>query len=243
MYKIITFSIFLIFGINGQCQKKINQIEIKPFIRRDSYPEFSYNYAGRVSTDHLKMKGKSWGINLNYKYALKNNINLKGGLGYYNYSFDKLENINTQFGVSDTRPIKYPSLTNLGYYTDGYHYNNILINLGIEKLIYLKKELILITGMELNNYFTFSQVYHISYQGTAAYKNKANRLFGHSLGLNISLVKQIGKMYIGPVLVLPVFDTWKKDNIFQGEVNSEYRNKWINGIGLGISCNFLLKKK
>ena len=243
MNKIFTFSFFLFLTIDAQSQNKSDQIEIKPFIRTDSYPEFSYNYAGRVSTDNLKMKGKNWGITLNYKHSLKNNFNLNGGLGYYNYSFDKLENINTQFGKSETRPIKYPSLTNLGYYTDAYHYNSISLNIGIEKFIYLKKDLLLITGIEFSNYFTFSQFYHISYQGTPVYKNKVNRLFGHSLCLNISLLKQVGKIQIGPVIVLPVFDSWKKDNVFQGEVNSEYRNKWLNGIGLGISCNFFINKK
>jgi len=217
MYKIFSFLIFLFFGINVLGQKKINQIEIKPFIGIDWYPEFSYHYLGRASTDFLKMRGISWGINLNYKYALKNNFFLKGGLGYYKYSFGKLENLNTQFGSSDARPIKYPSFTNLGYYTDAYYYNNMVFTLGIEKLIYLKKELILSTGLEINNYFTISQVYHISYAGTPDYKNSISRLFAHSLDLNISLLKQIGKMQIGPVLVLPIFDAWKKDYVFLEE--------------------------
>jgi hypothetical protein len=50
------------------------------------------------------------------------------------------------------------------------------------------------------------------------------------------------KMKIGPVLILPVFDAWKKDDVFREE-SSAYRNKWFKGIGLGVSCNFLLNKK
>jgi hypothetical protein len=105
-----------------------------PFVRIDWYPEISFNYAGRYSTDYLKMKGESWGIDLNYKYALDNSINLKAGLGYFRYSFNKLENYNSLFGNSNIRPIDYPSFNNLGYYTDAYFYNSLSLNIGAEKI-------------------------------------------------------------------------------------------------------------
>ena len=55
-------------------QKQNNHIEIYPFVRLDYFPEFSYHYGGRFSTDYLKMKGTSYGISLSYKYSLKKNI-------------------------------------------------------------------------------------------------------------------------------------------------------------------------
>jgi hypothetical protein len=112
-----------------------------------------------------------------------------------------------------------------------------------KKFFYLKSKLFFITGLALSNYLTLSQKYNISYQGTPPYDVNKTRLFGHSLNLDFSLLKQYHKIQIGPTIILPVFACWKKDNVFEGEVSTEYRSKWFNGIGLGISCNLSVNKK
>ena len=228
----------MLYFITAQSQQKLGRIEIKPYVRFDSYPEFSYNIAGRPSTDYLKMEGTSWGLNTYYRFPMYKGFNLKGGLGYYKYSFTTLANHNTQFGNGDSRAIIYPSFFQPVYTTDNYYYNSIAINLGIEKIIKLKNDFFIVSGVELNNYFTVSQSYHITSQGSQPYKNTSSRFFGHSVTLDFSLLKQIKETQIGPILILPVFDNWKKDNVFPGESNSENRNKWFNGIGFGISFNF-----
>ena len=231
-------SYLMLYFITAQSQQKLGRIEIKPYVRFDSYPEFSYNIAGRPSTDYLKMEGTSWGLNTYYRFPMYKGFNLKGGLGYYKYSFTTLENHNTQFGSGDSRVIIYPSFFQPVYTTDNYYYNSIAIKLGIEKIIKLKNDFFIVSAVELNNYFTVSQSYHITFQGSQPYKNTSTRFFGHSVTLDFSLLKQIKETQIGPILILPVFDNWKKDNVFPGESNSENRNKWFNGIGFGISFNF-----
>ncbi len=238
MKKLFISSYLMLYFINVQSQQILGRIEIRPYVRCDWYPEFSYNIGGRPSTDYLKIEEISWGFNAYYRYPTKKGINFKGGLGYYKYSFTTLENYNTHFGSADARIIIYPSFFQPTYATNNYYYNNIAINLGIEKIIKLKNDLFIVSGIELNNYCTVSQAYHMTFQGSQPYKNTSSRFFGHSVTINFSLLKQIKETQIGPILILPVFDNWKKDSIFPGENSSEYRNKWFNGIGFGISFNF-----
>jgi hypothetical protein len=149
-------------------------------MRLDYYPEFSYNVGGRPSNDYLKMRGISWGTVANFKYPLGKKIKVKAGLGFYNYSFNHLEHENSLFGKGKSREIDYPSTTNFNFTTDRYYYRSILLNIGIEKELLLKQNLILAIGPELNNYYTVSQKYHLTYQ-SINYKRNENSFFGHSI--------------------------------------------------------------
>lgn len=98
--------------------------------------------------------------------------------------------------------------------------------------------------MNLSNYYVVSEYYHLSFNpaGSQDYRKKIKRYFGSSFSLNVSILKKYKKFSIGPSLIFPVFDTWKKDNTFPEEANSGSRSKWFNGIGLGLSCNYSLLK-
>lgn len=237
-----TLSNFLI------AQKQTPQIEINPYVRFDSYPEFSYVLDGRPSIDYVKIKGTSFGLNLAYKIPIKKSILLNPGIGYYKYSFNNIKKENTQFGKSDVRNINFPSPLLIPFFTDKYWYNTIAVNIGIEKLFICKNDLQVATGINLSNHYTYSQHYHITYNNSDNpinndYTLKNGRYFGFSANLNASLLKRFGKFNLGPSLILPVFDTWKTDETFPEEKNSGSRSKWLNGIGLGISCNYSLSKK
>jgi hypothetical protein len=205
-----------------------------------------------VNTNQVNIKGSSFGINFLYKTPLSKNLYLKPGLGFYKYAFNKIDQVNSMFGNihDDSRIIDdyvlpgniQPSLI---YSTDRYWYNTISVNIGIERHLRLKKNLQVILGADVGAYYTISQNYHITYPSPNGnnYKLKNGRYFGNSFKMSIGLQKKIREIEIGPVLILPVYDSWKKDSVFPQENNSMTRNKWLKGIGIGFSCNFLLFKK
>jgi hypothetical protein len=222
-------------------QKAKDQLEINPFVRYDVYPEFSYHYAGRASTNHLKMKGVSWGINANYKKAIAQSFFLKLGVGYYRYTFNKLDNYQPPFGTADSREVDYPSPLWILFYTNKYWYHTISGNLGLEHWFSLNRNLKITTGVNWNPYFTYSKHYHIDYGSNGTmhsvnYVVPQKRYFGYSVNLTAGIQKRVKGFLIGPTIILPIYDRWKKDEKF-GENENESREKWFNGIGLGITLS------
>ncbi|TBR20169.1 MAG: hypothetical protein EPO57_01185 [Chitinophagaceae bacterium] len=246
MKKILLIAATFIVTSTLVAQKQNKQIEINPFIRLDNYPKFSYHYYGRASTDFLKMKGTSYGIVITYKYSFKNNLFIKTGLGYFKYSFDKLDNTNSLFGNSKARPIDFVSPLFIQYSTDKYHYNNILIRTGIGKEVALNEGIKIITCFDLNAYYNFLQYYHLTfapYNSNLNFSKRRKMLLGFSNAISSSITKQFNQIQIGPSIILPIFDSWKKDLVFQEEGYNGGKNKWLNGIGVGVICNISLHKK
>lgn len=248
MNNISRVKIIILLLVSGTAfaQKNPAQIEINPYMRLDKYPEFFYSI--NSTTNSVNIKGSSWGINANYKLPVQKNLYLKAGLGYYRYSFDRINKENSLFGKSNARNIIFPSPLYILFYTDKYWYNTVSLNIGIEKVFEFKKLLQIITGLNINNYYTYSQSYHITYNNqdnpiTNPYKRKEGRFFGLSGNLTVGVLKKYNKYNLGPTFILPVYDVWKTDNTFDGENNSGTRSKWLKGIGFGISFNYLLTKK
>lgn len=233
-------------------QKNYNQIGVDLYIQRNWYPEFSYSI-NPTNTYFVKIRGESPGLNANYKLSVRKNLFLKAGVGYYRYSFNKIESYNTQFGKGNTRVIGFPSPLYVIFVTDNYWYNTVSANIGIEKVFDVNKNWQISAGFSLTNYYTFSQTYHMTADYPVGppnhkYKLKNNRYFGLSSVIELGLLKKIRQINIGPVLILPVYDMWKQDNVFpkngnSAESNSDERHKWFRGIGVGISCNYSLTKK
>ena len=242
MKRILVLLFVIILSNAGISQKQSSKIEIRPYQRIDWYPEFSYNIRGRPSIDYLTIRGSSMGVLTNYKHPISSRLNLVTGIGYYKYSFNKLENINSMFGKGNARVIDYPSPLDPIYTTDKYFYHSIVLNVGAEKNIDLKNNMIFSAGIELYNYYTISQRYHLASR-SINFKKGENRYFGLSFLLTSALLKRFQNFEIGPSILIPVFDTWKKDIVFPGENDSGTRNKWFQGIGWGISSNFLLTTK
>jgi hypothetical protein len=219
-------------------QKAKDRVEIHPFIKHDVYPEFSY---GSTMIHYLSMKGLSWGTNVNYKKAFTPHYYLKLGIGYYRYTFNKLYGHSSGFIKGNERPVDYPSTSWNVFGTDKYWYNTILGNLGLERWFALKKSLTLTAGVNWNHYFTYSKAYHITYGsygrmiGTK-YVVPQKRYFGYSVNFTAGIQKQLKGFQIGPSIGIPVYDRWKKDGKF-GENEEENREKWFNGIGLGITLS------
>lgn len=236
----------LLLSTNLIAQKQTAQIEITPYVRKDWYPEFSYAI-NSIDTNHVKLQGVSLGISAAYKIPLQNSVFLKLGTGFYRYTFNQISKIN-RFGENSRRHINYPSVLGIPFLTDKYWYNCVSLKVGAEKLFQLNNNWQITTGINIDNYFTFSQGYHITYNNPDnpimnPYKLKKKRFFGFSGNLNAGALKQVGRITVGPSLILPIFDSWSQDEVFPQENDSETRRKWLRGFGVGITCNYLLNKQ
>ncbi|MCW3117735.1 MAG: hypothetical protein JWM28_1817 [Chitinophagaceae bacterium] len=228
----------LFFSIFSFSQKSGSRLEINPFIRTDAYSKFSYQTGG-ITRDEVTIKGTSWGLNLSYKIPLKNNFSVKAGLGYYRYSFNKIDHLNTTFGHSDKRIIGYPSTYYLLFATNKYWYNTVSVNTALERAFIIKNNTQVIGGLNLSNHITYSQYYHIPVDYPVGpkhgrYTRNKIRYFGTSANVYFSLVQKIGNIQIGPSFIIPVYDTWKQDYVFPEEYDSGTRSKWLRGIGIGL---------
>lgn len=244
----ICIVIFHSFKIYCFAQKDSDRVELSTFLRLDSYPKFMYS-TNPTTSNILKIKGTSIGIDLSHSFSLKKKWNIKPGIGYYRHSFTKMEQINSVFGKSNARIIDGyippgPIVPALMYATDSYWYNTIAISMGISKSFILKKNYIASLGGEIRNYFTYSQLFNIttSPNGTK-YKTNKSRYFGYSCLFSATLQKRIGKINIGPTLLIPVYDLWKQDENFPQENNSNSRNKLFKGFGFGFTLSYPLKQK
>ncbi len=222
-------------------QKKYGEIEISPFVRFDNYPQISYNYMGRASTDYLKLKGKSFGVSLAYKIPISKSLFFRPAIGYYRYTFDDIKRENNTFGKTNSRDINYPSPLYILFYTDKYWYNCILANVGIEKKFIQSKFFQINASINLCNYLSFSQYYHLIFNpdnGSQNYKKGTKKYFGTTALTIVNPVVKLNNIQFGPSLMLPVFDIWETDKTFGEESNA--RTKWLRGIGVGFTCSYLL---
>lgn len=236
---------------DGYSQSTYREIEINPYVRFDKYPQFR-NQINSIAQYDLQINGNSWGLNAAYKIPMTRNLSIKIGTGYYRYSFSKIKSKHRTFGEGNRRIIEYPTTFGIILGTDKYWYNTIHTVVGLEKQFTVAKDIQITAGINLNNYFTFSQNYHLPYDNSFIpqpelkikndYKTNDKRYFGLSSQLHFGILRRINKVAIGPSLIIPVFDLWKQDNIFPAETSTNNRQKWFGGIGAGLNINYTLKK-
>ncbi len=247
--KYISTVIMLLMLCNNTACAQISRgaFEVKPFMRIDWYPSFSYRI-NPVTDNKVKIRGASYGISANYKYPIKK-VNLNIGLGYYKYAFNNINQENSLFGNNNKRTIEYtplgPIAPSITYATDKYWYHSISISLGVQKNFDLQKDWKLSAGIYLSNYFTFSQSYHIR---DFWHKTQRLRYFGFSSSMELGFIKKMKTFSAGPVLILPLFDLWKQDDNFpknenELERNNATRDKLFTGIGFGFSVRFPVGRK
>jgi hypothetical protein len=92
------------FSVTGFSQSCKLELELNPYLRFDSYPEFTYAPNSTTITT-ANISGTSPGININLRTGAKK-IKLKYGVGYYRYSFNHIRTNNSMFGESDNRRIE-----------------------------------------------------------------------------------------------------------------------------------------
>ena len=254
LYFIAITGCFLLQHNNADAQVKNKpsapQIEIMTFKRWDSYPAFDYAI-NSINTNSVKIDGASWGIMASYKYPIKNNLYLKGGVGYYLYSFDKISGHN-RYGAIKARSINYPSPLYILFQTNKYSYNTVMVNLGIEKIIPLKNGFSFSGGFTASNYFSYSQYYRITHKYPTGppghrYMRYEERNAGADLSIHLGFAKQMGRLQVGPTFMAPVYSIWALDDAFpkdaeSSESPSTYRSKWLGGYGIGLRIGYKLTK-
>lgn len=224
-------------------QKRNGSIEIIPYYQYDSYPQFTYA-GGPPTTQFVDIKGNSLGADVCYKAPVGRRFYLKFGLGYYRYSFNHMDNHTIAYGPNKSRAISYPSDLYINFWTDKYWYNTASADVGIERLIPLTGCTDLTAGLDFQNFVTFSQYYRITARYPTGPPNhkfttEEKRYFGFTARLYAGILFKIGRISLGPDVFIPLFSLWKQDAIF-GEDKSAWRNKWFQGIGAGISCNYAI---
>lgn len=225
-------------------QKKNGSIEINPYVRYDVYANFlSINESYlKIST---KLKGTSTGININYKFSTKSNYQLFAGIGYYKNTFNNITSGRpSSTNTTSRREILIVRTNYISTFTDNYWYNNVAFNVGFDKHLLLKNNSYITIGAIMNNFIEYSQYYYFE-GGYVEGKNHLytkNTSYGISTSIQVGFLKKISKFSIGPKLIIPVFDNKKKDKNFPYGIGTGVKDKWLNGIGLGISLNYLLTK-
>jgi hypothetical protein len=243
MRHILVF-VLALYSYTKAVSQSSQKLEIFPYYRHDVYPQFSYQLGDRPSVDYVNLKGSSWGIDVNYIIPIQSTLKLKIGTGYYRYSFNDIKKNNTQFGESTGRNINVYTDLFIPYFTDKYYYNSITGNVALLKDFKLSPSSFISSSIGIKNYFTFNRTYHLTRNPAGSDKFKTNRLnyFGTSAYIGIGYFQKFSRISIGPNLIIPVYDTWRTDNVFPNETSTDMRNKWFLGIGGGIACYLSLSK-
>lgn len=241
--KYFIISIYLLISNFVIAQQESSQIEINPYIRYDTYQEFlATSYP--LFDNYVTPKGTSYGINVNFKKSIIKKYKLLIGLGYYRNTFNNIKNRN-RFGVSNSREISFLSPLFIPFFTDRYWYHSLAINIGGQRDFMLKNNFLISIGAMANNYFTFSQYYHLTNNpgGSLDYKKKDFKYSGMSVTIEAGLQKKINRISVGPKLIIPVYTNWKWDKTLLDVSTTGSRSKWLRGIGLGVSFNYSLTSK
>jgi hypothetical protein len=217
--------------------KKANSLELTFSGRKDKYADYVTRFGGVSYTNHLQLEGKGIGISFSYRHAITKNIFFSAGIGSYQMGIDKIWNMRQPSFTGEatsSRPIDYtnPDFTRIFHHTEKYHYNCITPGIGISVALPLSDTWAISTGTDVAYLFTFRQVYHIGKEYT--YRRDKLKSFGFYWNASVGLKKVLGKFYIAPSLLLPIYQTWAKDDVF-GENPHEKIDKWKDGLGLNIS--------
>lgn len=228
---------FLFFFLNSFSQKRNSYIELQPYYRHDRYPAFTYTI-NAISTNRVSMQGTNFGILGSYGHGLPKNMTARIGLGYYRYSFNDINHVNSSFGEGNARVINYPYGGDVIYSTSRYWYHTLYLSGGLEKYIPLSSRIDLLVAGHLQYYSTFSQYYKVFEAIT--YKTHTGRGMGFGGAMQVGFVYKISRFAIAPQFILPVYDQWHEDKVFPGESNNDTRSKWFRGYGFSMGIRYEL---
>jgi len=234
MLKVIflPLAILIFISANGQNKKSI---EFSFIGRYDRHADYVSNFAGRVYNDTNKLYGTSYGANISYRRKISNSISVSLGIGYYKLKVDKIKG-SMPFNIPGTRTarsIDYnDTLINLLYSTSKYHYNNLALTFGVNKIVVLRESLSLDFGAELIGYYGISQCY-LLFDGPNHYSTDNSKPLEFGANATIGVLKEYKKFYIRPALLIPIYQKLKGDKVFYEDRNMNI-SKWFNGMGLTL---------
>jgi hypothetical protein len=214
----------------GQAKKNI---EISLLGRYDRHGKYVSNFGGRSYNDTTRIYGTSYGVNVIYRHRIAKSYTVSLGVGYYQLRVDKIKG-NMPFNLSGTRTgrnINYDDgSTNLLYSTEQYHYNNLAITIGLDKIFISRKSLKFDIGAEVVGYTSISQKYRLM-SGPQSYKTTNGKPLEFGANLQAGIIKEFKKIYIQPSLIIPVYQNLKGDRVFDEDADLNI-SKWFTGIGV-----------
>lgn len=248
MKPIIITALLTLFKSMALAQPKA-ELSATAYLRMDKYPAFFYA-TGPTTGSTVNIKGLSPGFNIDYTRKISNTAYVNGRIGYYRYSFNKIER-STDIGTAvNSRPTNLQLLPGafITFDTDKYFYNTVCFGIGTGKNFQLPRNILFRAGCMFNNYVTFSQKYQITYdnpdnQIENPYRSTQARYFAFEGDVQLSVLKFTGRYRFGPIILLPVYSVWKADDVFTYEKNSGSRSKWFKGFGAGFTFCYPLTAK
>lgn len=234
MLRAILFSLAgLAFNIVSSQTRK--SIELSVIGRYDQHANYTSNFGGRAYTDKLRLYGMSYGASIGFRQKINKTLSASVNVGYYKKVVDKIRGplpFNIP-GERRARNIDYSEdITALLHSTSKYHYNNLVISIGLSKTVQLKQKLHLDFGAEVSGYYSFSQRYLInSRQKKYATSNSKPLEFG--VNTTLGVLKEYKKIYIRPAIIIPVYQNLKGDKVFYEDRHMNI-SKWFSGAGLSL---------
>lgn len=175
----------------------------------------------------------SYGATITYSKNIYKGFFATVGIGYFKQNF----------GIRRPFDFNGDTITNFGYYTKKYSYENInwIIGLGYDHE--LNKNYSLHGGLFFNTLYSIRQKYIPSKLTNYTFKKyqvETNSFFfGQVLNLNVGANKKLSpNLSVGADLVLPVHTKWRKDKIFREPENKFYRSKFSIGTSISFKYNF-----
>lgn len=236
MPKVLLIIVTLFLTTIGYGQKTTS-VELNLIGRYDKHADYTTRFGDRSYTNDTKLWGKSFGFNINFVRQVNKHFNAKIGIGYYNLGIDKIRQT-TPFNIIATgRNINYrhPSGILPLFATNKYYYDNLNFILGLvyEKPITIKANFI--AGGDFSYLYTFSQLYHITYDNIRYRTNNGRTLgFAANTYFGISQKFHADRYYISPKIIVPVYQQLGGDEAFL-ENQSLKMTKWFNGVGLSFT--------
>lgn len=187
------------------------------------------------------------GANLSYARTIYKNFYAKVGFGYFDQTFGIHRGFNFKETVTQTKlfyTTKHYSYYSLNY-SGGIGYN-ALISKGKSKI--LPKNSAFRFLLAYNRFNTYKQVFEHDYGGNLFGNpnpqiRKDVYLLGSSVvlqtGLNVPVYKGFG---IGIDLVAPVYNRWRKDEIFKDDMSEFHGADFSIGSSISINYNFKTNK-
>jgi hypothetical protein len=210
-------------------------IEFSSTIRYDRHGKYISNFAGRAYNDTTSLSGMSYGASIQYRREFFKDLSAYIGIGFYRLGIDKVRG-NIPFGIPGIRTarnIDYDDgTTNLLYSTGKYHYNNLVLTLGLTKSFPIRKTLLLEVGAEGLGYYSYSQRYNLN-DGYRIYFARNSKKMEFGANTTLGILKEFDKFYVRPALIVPIYQNLKGDEVFY-EKKEMSINKWFQGVGLSI---------
>jgi len=234
MVKVILPSLTILYFTSADAQNK-KSFEFSILGRYDRHANYVSNFAGRVYNDTNKLYGISYGANVSYRKELTQTIFASLGFGYYRLGIDKIKG-SMPFNIPGTRTVRSidydDGVTNRGYATSKYYYDNLTVTIGLNKIDLLKERLYLDFGLEVIGQYSISQRYQLL-DGRKHYSTNNEKPLEFGVNATFGILREYKSFYIRPALLVPIYQNLKGDKVFYEDRNMNI-SKWFYGIGLTL---------